>query len=99
MSVPVVVRLLFWVWFAAAIFAGQQGVLPRLPPPAVQGILFGLTALLLVGYFRVAALREWFDRLDLRSIVLVHASRLVTSAFPSPSLSIFSSSSFGSSFI
>ena len=57
--------------------AGQFRLLLRIPPPAVQGILFGLTALLLLGYFRVTALREWIDRLDLRSIVLLHASRFV----------------------
>jgi hypothetical protein len=77
MSVPVFVRLVFWLWFATAVFASQQRVLQRLPPPAVQGILFGLTALVLLGYFRVAALREWFDRLDLRHLVLVHVSRFV----------------------
>jgi hypothetical protein len=77
MSVPLFVRLVFWAWFAAAVYIGQQRVLQRLPPPAVQGILFGLTALVLLGYFRVAALRDWFDRLDLRHLVLVHVSRLV----------------------
>ena len=77
MPTSVLVRLLFWIWFAAAVLAGQFRLLQRVPPPAVQGILFGLTALLLLGYFRVTALREWFDRVDLRSIVLVHASRFV----------------------
>ncbi len=77
MSVPVVVRLVFWIWFAAAVFAGQQRVLQRLPPPAVPGIVFALSALVLLGYFALKPLREWFDRLDLRHLVLVHVSRFV----------------------
>ena len=77
MSIPVVIRLVFWCWFAAAVLAGQQRVLQRLPPFATQGILIGLTALLLLGYFRLAALRDWVNRLDFRSLVLVHVSRCV----------------------
>ena len=77
MSVPVVVRLIFWIWFAAAVLAGQQRWLQRLPPPATPAILFALTALALAAYFRVAALRDWFDRLDLRSLVLMHVSRFI----------------------
>ncbi len=77
MSVPVVVRLVFWLWFAAAVFAGQQGVLQRLPAPAGPVIIFTLTALLLLAYYRVTALRAWIDRIDLRSLVLMHASRFV----------------------
>ena len=77
MSTALVVRLAFWLWFAAAVVVGQQRVLQRVPPPVVQAILFGLTALLLLAYFRLAALRDWFDRLDLRSLALAHASRFV----------------------
>lgn len=71
------VRLVFWVWFAAAIYAGQSGLLQRLPPPAIPGIVFGLTALLLYGYFRVSPLRRWADALNLRSLVLLHLTRFV----------------------
>ncbi len=77
MSVPVVVRLVFWIWFAAAVFVGQQRLLQRLPPFAGPLILAALTALVLLGYFRLAALRQWFDRLDLRHLVLGHVSRFV----------------------
>ncbi len=77
MPVAVVVRIVFWAWFFAAVFAGQQRLLQRLPAPAAQLILFGLTAVLLFAYFRLKPLREWIDRIDLRSIVLMHASRLV----------------------
>lgn len=77
MSISVVVRLVFWAWFLVAVYAGQQRWLQRLPPPAVQAILFGLTGLLLLGYFRLKVLGDWFDRLDLRHLVLVHVSRFV----------------------
>ncbi len=77
MPVAVVVRIVFWAWFFAAVFAGQRRLLQRLPAPAAQLILFGLTAVLLFAYFRLKPLREWIDRIDLRSIVLMHASRLV----------------------
>ncbi len=77
MPVAVVVRIVFWAWFFAAVFAGQRRLLQRLPAPAAQLILFGLTAVLLFAYFRLKPLRDWIDRIDLRSIVLMHASRLV----------------------
>ncbi len=56
---------------------GNYRLLPRLPMPAVQGVLFGLTALLLLLYFRVRRLRDWIDALDLRSLVLLHVTRFV----------------------
>jgi hypothetical protein len=77
MSIPVVIRLVFWCWFAAAVLAGQQRVLQRLPSLATPGILLGLTVLLLLGYFRLTALRDWVNRLDLRGLVLIHVSRFV----------------------
>ena len=77
MPIALVVRLTFWLWFAAAVLVGQQQVLQRLPAPATPVILLGLTALLLVTYFRVAALRDWVDGLDLRSLALIHVSRFV----------------------
>ena len=77
MSIALVVRLVFWLWFAAAVLIGQLHLLQRAPAPAVPGVLAGLTALLLYAYFRIAPLRAWVDGLDLRSLVLVHLSRLV----------------------
>ncbi|MSU23963.1 MAG: hypothetical protein EXS32_09105 [Opitutus sp.] len=77
MLTQVVVRLAFWLWFATAVAVGRVSLLQRLPPPAIPGILFGLTALLLYGYFRVAALRAWADALDLRALVLLHVTRFV----------------------
>lgn len=71
------IRFLLWVWFFAALAAGHFLLLQRVPPPAIQGILFGLTALVLTAYFRVAPIRQAVDRLDLRILVLLHVTRFV----------------------
>lgn len=70
-------RLVFWVWFGAAVFAGQSLLLQRIHPFGVQGIVLGLTGLLVLVYFRVAAVRSWIDALPLRSLVLLHLTRFV----------------------
>lgn len=77
MPVALAVRLVFWLWFAAAIVAGQQQWPQRLPGAATLALMLGLTACPLYAYFRVGALRAWVDALDLRSLALVHVSRIV----------------------
>ncbi len=57
--------------------AGYCGWLTRLPLPAVQGILVFLTALLLLAYRRIAAVRAWVEQLDLRVLVGLHLTRFV----------------------
>lgn len=70
-------RFGLWLWFFAALAVGHFLLLQRIPAPAIQGILFGLTALLLAGYFYVKPLRAEIDRLDLRALVLLHVTRFV----------------------
>ena len=77
MPVALLVRLIIWIWFAAALAAGHWLVLQRIPPVAVQGTIFALTALVLLGYFRSEALRGWVDGLALRTLVLLHLTRFV----------------------
>lgn len=77
MNTPLVIRICVWSWLIVAIMAGNYRLLQRLPMPAVQGVLFGLTAILLLLYFRVRGLRTWIDGLDLRSLVLLHVTRFV----------------------
>lgn len=72
-----VVRLVIWLWFAAAIAVGWKLLLQRVPAPAVPVILLALTALLLSAYFRLTALRTWVDSLDPRYLVLLHVTRFV----------------------
>jgi hypothetical protein len=71
------IRVVFWAWLLAAIAVGQFLVLQRLPFFAVQGILFGLTALLVLSYRIIPPFRTWVDALDLRSLVLFHVTRFV----------------------
>jgi hypothetical protein len=70
-------RLLFWLWAFTALAAGNFQWLQRLPAPAVQGILFGLTALLLAIYFGSGVVRAAVDRVDLRRLVLFHVTRFI----------------------
>ncbi|HTL66601.1 MAG TPA: hypothetical protein VL200_02970 [Lacunisphaera sp.] len=74
---PLLIRAGVWTWLIAAVVVGHLGLLRRVPMPAVQGILFGLTALVLVLCFRVRALRAWIEDLDLRSLVALHFTRFV----------------------
>jgi large subunit ribosomal protein L14 len=77
MPTALVVRLVFWIWFGAAFFAGQQLLLLRLPALATTAIVIGLTTLLLLAYFRFSPVRTWVDALDLRVLVLLHVTRFV----------------------
>ena len=77
MPVSFLIRVAFWLWFGAALAAGHFLVLQRIPPVAVQGIIFGLIAILLLVYFRIGAVRTWVDSLDLRTLVLIHITRFV----------------------
>jgi hypothetical protein len=81
MSAALLARAFFWLWFIAAILAGNNLVLQRLPPFALPGCVLVLTALLLAAYFLIASLRTWVDAIDLRKLVLLHATRFVGIAF------------------
>jgi hypothetical protein len=77
MPTALVVRLFFWLWLGTAFFVGQQLLLQRLPPFGVPAVVLGLSALLLLAYFRLATVRAWVDALDLRTLVLLHVTRFV----------------------
>lgn len=74
---PLLIRVGVWTWLIAAVLAGHFGLLRRVPMPAVQAILFGLTAIVLLLSFRLRALRAWLDALDIRSLVALHFTRFV----------------------
>ncbi len=81
MTAALLVRVIFWLWFTAAMLAGHSLVLQRLPAPVVPGMVFTLTALLLLAYFRLGAVRTWVDALSLRTLVLLHVTRFVGIVF------------------
>jgi len=71
------IRLVLWIWLAAALYVGHSRFLVPLPPLALPAIVLTLTALLVLAYRRVTPLRTWIDSLDLRTIVLLHVIRFV----------------------
>lgn len=72
-----VVRIVLWTWLLGAVTVGQSQLLQRLPPLALPGILFGLTALLVLAYRVSGPFRAWADAIALRSLVLLHVTRFV----------------------
>jgi hypothetical protein len=81
MPAALLIRILLWFWFLAALLAGRALLLQRLPALAVPGFVFTLTGFVLLLYFCVASLRAWVDAIDLRRLVLLHATRFVGIAF------------------
>lgn len=74
---PLPIRIAIWAWLIAALLAGNAGLLQRLPIPAIQGLLVGLTVICLLFYFKIERVRTWVNQLDLRILVLLHTTRLV----------------------
>lgn len=77
MSTALAIRLILWVWLAAAIYVGHSRLLLQLPPLATPAVVLGLTILLVLAYRRITPLRAWIDSLDLRTIVFLHVIRFV----------------------
>lgn len=77
MPAALIVRLLFWLWFGAAVAAGQFLWLQRLPPFGVPAVVLGLTAIVLAAYFSLRPVRAWADAIDVRALVLLHVTRFV----------------------
>lgn len=77
MSVALLVRAFFWLWFAGAVAVGHWLVLQRLAPVAVALVPVALGGVLLIAYFRISALRAWVEGIDVRALILVHVSRLI----------------------
>ncbi len=74
---PISVRVSIWLWLIGAMLVGKYELLTRLPLPAVQLVIFVLTALLITAYFKLSGLRSWINQLDLRALVLLHVTRFV----------------------
>ena len=77
MSAAIVARFVLWLWFGTAVAVGYFRVLARMPAPAVQAIIFGLTGVLVLAYFKIPAVRAWVNGLDVRTLVAVHLTRFV----------------------
>lgn len=77
MAVSLLIRLFFWLWFGAAVAAGHFLLLQRVPALAVPAVTLALAVLPVLAYFRVGSIRAWVDAIDLRALVLLHATRFV----------------------
>lgn len=77
MPAALILRLVFWLWFAGAVAAGHWLVLTRLPPLALPAVILAIAGLPLVLAFRIPALRAWIESVDLRTLVLLHVTRFV----------------------
>lgn len=73
----ILIRLVLWTWFLAALIVGRFDLLRNLPGAVLPGLLCGLTALLLVACFAFPAVRTWLRTVDLRMLVLLHVARLI----------------------
>src|SRR5688572_11104934 len=81
MSAALIVRLVAWLWFAAALYAGRSLLLQRLPAPAIPALTLMIAALALMLTVRVASVRSWMAGVELRTLVLFHIVRLASVAF------------------
>lgn len=64
-------------WLLLALLVGSSGVLASVPPLFPQVVLFGLTGILLLLFWKSLVCRRWALSVDIRALVLVHVSRFV----------------------
>jgi hypothetical protein len=64
-------------WFLLALVVGKYRLLATLAPPFPQVVLFGLTLILLLLYWKLSVFRDWVLNVDIRVLVLVHSSRFI----------------------
>ena len=71
------VKLVLLCWLICAIGLGASGILGRIPPPAVQGILIGLTIMTVVAYFMFTQVKGFVLTIFPRGILCFHLIRFV----------------------
>jgi hypothetical protein len=81
MSRRVITATVLVLWCAAGLALGASGALEKLPRPALQGMLFGLTIAILAWAFVAPAGRAWVGATSLRGLMLVHLVRFVGAYF------------------
>jgi hypothetical protein len=64
-------------WLALAVFAGASGAFAKLRPPMPQIVLLGLTAALLVAFWKAQYFRSWLFAISPRYLVFIHLTRFV----------------------
>jgi hypothetical protein len=80
-STPRTVPIVFFLWLVAAIAVGATGFLARLPFPGPQLIILFLVATAIVATTVIRSVRAWVDALPWRTLLGLHAVRLVGFVF------------------
>ena len=75
MSAGLLLRVLLWGWFAAAILAGHRLTLRHLPPAALAGLIPALAGLAWMLTRRLTSLRAFCAEVDVRALVLLQVVR------------------------
>ena len=74
-SVPVLIATS--AWFLLALLTGAVGLLRSVPPPFPALMILTLVAGLLALFWKWSAFQRWGLAVDIRALVLIHASRFV----------------------
>ena len=77
-------RVVVWttaIWLLMALAVGASGCLQSIQPPLPQVLIAGLTAALLVLCWTPTPVRRFADAVDLRALVLIHATRVIAGAY------------------
>ena len=64
-------------WLFGALLVGLSGVLRWVRPPLPQALIFALSAMVLLLFWRSTGFRAWALNVDIRALLLVHVSRFV----------------------
>ena len=80
-NVSKAVLLVGVAWLLLATALGASEMIRVLPPAAAPVVIFGLTAAVLVAWWRRPGFRRWIDHLDERWLVGLHVTRFVGAYF------------------
>jgi hypothetical protein len=78
---PIALRAIGLLWLFLALAVGKLQLLGALPPSGALLLCLALTGAVLAAWRWHPAIRGWVDGLDLRALVLFHATRFVGAYF------------------
>src|SRR5438128_7860503 len=68
---------IFAFWFCMAFGVGAAQLLQRMPAPAIGVVVWSLTGMVLLAYWKLNRFRNWVLALDIRHLILLHVTRFV----------------------
>ena len=69
------------IWLFLALAVGASGYLESVRPPFPQALIAGLTVALLVLFWTPTSVRRFTEAVDLRALVLIHATRVIAGVY------------------